>query len=192
MFKEILFKYDINNAKYIKLTNFVLFRVYLKIFIFGLTIGFLSSILISKEAKHLYENVPIIITSLKEDDVDHEKLYNYLLETKIQFPEIVFAQAILETGHFKSKIFITNKNLFGMKEAKQRPTTAKGTELEHAFYENWKESVKDYAMFQSRYILPKIKTEKEYLMYLKSNYAEDPNYIQKIKQIKDSLELKKK
>lgn len=100
----------------------------------------------------------------------------------IRFPHIVYAQAQLETGNFTSHIFQVNNNLFGMREAKRRPTTNKGTENGHAYFDNWKESVVDYAFYQAAYLF-KLKNEGEYWDYLGQNYAEDPNYVNKLKKI---------
>lgn len=119
----------------------------------------------------------IIKENQKENEFTPEKLKGYLIELNVRFPHIVYAQAYIETGNFKSHIFKTNHNLFGMKEAKRRPTTNKGTENGHAYYDTWKESVQDYAFYQAAY-LNDIKTEAEYLQYLQSNYAEAPNYMQ--------------
>ena len=52
-----------------------------------------------------------------------------------------------------------------MKQARARATTAKGTQLGHAYYDDWKESVTDYALYQAAY-LNKLRTEKKYLNYL--------------------------
>ena len=62
-----------------------------------------------------------------------------------------------------------------MKQARARATTAKGTQLGHAYYDNWKESVTDYALYQAAY-LNKLRTESKYLKYLDKNYAEAKNY----------------
>jgi flagellum-specific peptidoglycan hydrolase FlgJ len=101
------------------------------------------------------------------------------LELNIKYPHIVLAQTQLETGGYKSPIFKENHNLFGMKVATQRPTTNKGEESGHAYYDNWKESVVDYGFYQAKY-LSNIKSENEYLQYLKQFYAEDPNYMPKL------------
>jgi len=126
---------------------------------------------ISAETKSI-----IIKESTKENEFSPQKLKAYILELNIKFPHIVYAQARLETGNFKSEIFKTNHNLFGMKVATLRPTTNKGEENGHAYYEGWRESVVDYAFYQAQY-LSDIKTEAEYLQYLKANYAEAPNYM---------------
>jgi hypothetical protein len=118
----------------------------------------------------------------ENDKFSEEKFKEYLLQLNIRFPHIVYAQAVLETGNFASKIFKSNNNLFGMKEAKVRATTNLGTDLGHAMYGHWRESVVDYALFQCAF-LTKIKTEEGYYEYLKENYAESPNYVSKVKEL---------
>lgn len=100
----------------------------------------------------------------------------YILE--IEHPEIVFIQAQIESGNFTSPIFKEGNNLFGMKVAEKRNTTAIGNIRGHAAYLIWKDSVLDYKLMQEKYA--KGKSRKEYLKYLET-YAEDPNYITKIK-----------
>lgn len=56
----------------------------------------------------------------------------------------IFCQSWLETGNFKSKIFEQNANLFGMKLARVRLTTAHGANRGHALYTNCIESIDDY------------------------------------------------
>jgi hypothetical protein len=132
---------------------------------------------ISEETKAI-----ILREADKANEFTPEKLKAYILELNIRFPYIVYAQAQLETGEFKSKIFKENNNIFGMKVARKRPTTNKGEENGHAYYNNWKESVVDYGFYSAQY-LSNIKSEGEYFQYLGQNYAEDPNYVSKIKQI---------
>lgn len=109
-----------------------------------------------------------------------EKMVYLMKELNMKYPHIVYAQSLIETGHFNSKIFKENNNLFGMKQARTRVTTAQGTQYNHAYYENWRESVYDYAFYQCRY-LSGLKNEEEYLAYLGRSYAEDPNYVSKIR-----------
>lgn len=115
-------------------------------------------------------------------DFSEEELIAYVKELNIKFPHIVIAQAKLESGNFKSKIFKENNNLFGMKEAKVRISTNKGTNRGHAKYESWKDCVVDYALYQATY-LSKFKTEEQYYAYLADNYAENGGYIKLIKKI---------
>jgi uncharacterized FlgJ-related protein len=126
---------------------------------------------------------------IKEDiQFSEENLKNLLLELNVKFPHIILAQAKLESGNFKSHMFIENNNIFGMKEAKKRPTTNKGTQNGHAYYENWKDCVIDYAFYQAAY-LNDIKTEEQYYQYLAGSYAKDPGYIAKVKVIANSLKI---
>lgn len=124
----------------------------------------------------------IVKQEVKTSDFTEEKLVEYIKELNIKFPHIVLAQARLESGNFKSKIFKENNNLFGMKEAKQRISTNKGTNLGHARYDSWRECVLDYALYQATY-LSKFKTEKEYYSYLGNNYAENSSYVELLKKI---------
>lgn len=103
-------------------------------------------------------------------------------EVGIAYPDIVLAQAKIETGHFTSKIFRENHNLFGMKLPKQRETTAVGEQYNHARYTSWKQSVIDYKIWQDA-VLTKVKSKRAYLKYLSENYAQDKKYIHKLKQM---------
>lgn len=132
---------------------------------------------ISEETKAI-----ILQEADKDKEFSREKLKAYILELNIKYPHIVIAQAEIETGHFTSQIFKENHNLFGMKVATKRPTTNKGEENGHAYYDNWRESVVDYAFYSAQY-LSDIKSEKAYLDYLSQSYAEDTNYVAKIKKI---------
>jgi len=122
-----------------------------------------------------YDQKLIIVDEVTKSKFSKEALVEELKRLNVRYPHIVLAQAMIESGHFQSNIFRTNNNLFGMKEAKQRTTTARGTNLGHAYYDNWRESILDYAMFQSAY-LRDLKSEQQYLDYLGKNYAEARKY----------------
>lgn len=95
--------------------------------------------------------------------------------------DIVVAQSAIETSHYSSDVFLENNNLFGMREAKGRVTTATGDNLKHATYEFWQESVIDYAIYQSTYL--RGMDHNQYLAYLSANYAENPSYVNLIKKM---------
>lgn len=86
-------------------------------------------------------------------------------------PKIVYAQAILETGHFKSKACIDDNNLFGLYDSNNK---------RYYKFNHWSESVvayKDY--IQRRYEPPN-----DYYEFLTNiGYAEDPDYNNKLKRI---------
>lgn len=58
---------------------------------------------------------------------------------EIKFPDIVYGQARLETGNFKSNVFKKYNNLFGFRKG------------DYLYFRNWKASVQYYADFQKRY-----------------------------------------
>jgi hypothetical protein len=123
-------------------------------------------------------------------DYSEEKLIKEINRMNFRFPHIIYAQAILETNNFKSKLFIENNNLFGMKEAKMRNTLALGTQNSYAYYNSWWESLLDFGFWYSSYAR-KCKTENEYYDLLSKIYAEDPLYIVKTKQIVERIDKNK-
>lgn len=139
-----------------------------------------------KEGRNDAPKVSQVLTPIsvaaEPDTFTVEKFKQYLKELNVKFPHVVYAQAVLETGRFSSKIFKQNNNLFGMKQARMRATTNAGTESGHAVYKSWRESVLDYAMYQCAF-LSRIRTEEAYYTYLRENYAEDPNYIRLVQSI---------
>jgi len=129
-----------------------------------------------------HENLVMVLNDQENSSFTPQQLYDYIKELNIKYPDIVFAQAVLESGNFKSSIFRSNHNLFGMKEAGKRIKTCKGTEMNHAYYDSWKQSVLDYAFYQASY-LNDIKTPEQYLDYLDNNYAEIGNYKTRVNQV---------
>ena len=134
------------------------------------------------------ESVNIILEA-DSNKFSQDNLVKELKRLNVRFPHIVLAQSILETGYWESRIYQENNNLFGMKQARARATTAKGTQLGHAYYDGWKESVTDYALYQAAY-LNKLRTEKKYLNYLDRNYAEAKNYDKNLLAIIERENLK--
>lgn len=95
-----------------------------------------------------------------------EGLWEALEYYKIHHKEIVYAQAILETGWFKS--INHHNNLFGLRG-------------KHYYtYKHWSESIKAYKeKIQSRY-----KQGEDYYQFLiRIRYASNPNYINVLKSI---------
>lgn len=111
-----------------------------------------------------------------------ERFVEEIKRLNFRFPHIVYAQSVIETGGFSSRIFVENHNLFGMKEAQVRAHLAVGTKHNHAYYNNWKESLYDYALYYSEY-LSNIRSEEDYLNYINQRYAEDPNYDTKVRRL---------
>lgn len=94
-------------------------------------------------------------------------LYKEIIRNGILYPKIVLAQAILETGWFRSSVCRNKHNLFGL----TNPRTGKYYEFNH-----WTESVwAYYTKVQYKY------KGGNYLLWLDEiGYAEDPNYLVEI------------
>ena len=132
------------------------------------------------------------VLSVKEG-ISYECLYEQIVEMGIKFPDVVFAQAVLESGNFTSNLFKNHNNLFGMKLPSIRETVAIGkVKNGYAKYNSWGESIYDYYLWQNYMFSKKdISTKKEYLKMIDRIYAENKNYVvilhRVIKQHKDML-----
>ena len=105
-----------------------------------------------------------------------EGLMEALEHYGVKHPQIVYAQAILETGHFKSDLCLNGNNLFGLYNSKK-----------HRYYtfDHWKDCVIAYKeMVQYKYKGDNDKPPNDYYKFLSDiGYAEDAQYIQKLKDI---------
>lgn len=89
----------------------------------------------------------------------------------IHHPEIVYAQAVLETGHSKSVGCLKHNNLFGLYNSKAK---------RYCRFNHWSESVVAY----KEWIQRRYKPPEDYYEFLKRiHYARDPKYIKKLKKI---------
>jgi len=184
----MVYKYDKNSLLYTRNTKLIKLSILITIILI-LTSFFMGRYL-KIEALDEYEKELIVLNlTAEKNKFTEEKFVGVLKELNVKFPHIVMAQSMIETGKWKSKIFKENHNLFGMKQAKVRVNTAIGTQNGHAYYDNWVESVYDYAFYQCRY-LGNIKTEAEYFAYLSKSYAEDENYVTILKKTIETNNLK--
>ena len=112
---------------------------------------------------------------------NQREVYEELVRLDVKFPDIVLAQTILESGNFSSKVAKQNNNLFGMRMPKVRETTAIGQRYGYARYYNWKDSVKDYKLWQEALLkkYPNM-TRGQYKSYINRIYSTGKNYISKI------------
>jgi hypothetical protein len=105
-----------------------------------------------------------------------------------KYPDLILAQALLETGHFKSTIFKENNNLFGMKQPRKRYTLCKGSNLNHGVYDNWKISVEDRMIYDTLYL--KNMTRVQYKRFLDKTYATGGNYTIMLEKLIKQKDLK--
>ncbi|CAN5449070.1 hypothetical protein BH11BAC2_BH11BAC2_00520 [soil metagenome] len=130
-----------------------------------------------------------------------DELKKQLILEKVICPDEVFAQMKLESASFSSPLYKKTKNLMGMRYSFRRPTKASGIYLpdqdtiiytdnqkevlkyaernHYAVYDSWQDAVKDYQLWQEY----NFKMTDRYLNFLGEVYAEDLNYISKIKSI---------
>lgn len=103
----------------------------------------------------------------------------------MKFPRIFLCQVFLETKHLTSKIYLDNNNLVGMKLPRMRPTTAVGVNRGHAVYITAADSIQDYILWQQEFSrsISKCNNDMEYLAFISTFYAEDPDYQKKILKI---------
>ena len=118
-----------------------------------------------------YSHITTFENKTPEEGID-EALQYY----NIKHPTIVKAQAILETANFTSDLCIKNNNLFGLYDSKNK---------RYYSYNHWWESIIAYKKtIQKRY-----ENSRYYYMFLEDiEYAEDKEYINKLKEIAEGLE----
>ena len=106
------------------------------------------------------------MTKSIEDGIDEALIYY-----DIKYPDIVKAQAILETGNYTSNLCINHNNLFGLYDSKNK---------RYYSYKHWYESIEDY----KRLIQSKYDNNKYYYEFLEDiKYASDKKYVSKLKEI---------
>ena len=116
------------------------------------------------------------ITKSENPELTIPNLYKEIIRNGILYPKIVLAQAILETGWFRSSVCRNKHNLFGL----TNPRTGKYYEFNH-----WTESVRAYyTKVQYKY------KGDNYLLWLDEiGYAEDSDYVLVITKILNKYQL---
>lgn len=102
-----------------------------------------------------------------------ENLYAALKKHGIKFPKIVLAQAILETGHFRSPVCNEHNNLFGLRHSKGYFT-----------FNHWEESViayRDKVQYKHR------ENENYYAFLKRIGYSTSKDYVRKVRKIAGQL-----
>ena len=100
-------------------------------------------------------------------------LYAALKKHGIKYPKIVLAQALLETGNFRSRLCREGNNLFGLRHSRGYYT-----------FGHWEESViayRDWVQYKHR------DGEGYYAFLKRIGYASAKDYIYKVRKIADRL-----
>jgi hypothetical protein len=110
----------------------------------------------------------------KERELTMFNLLEVIREVGLSNGLIVLAQALLETGHFSSRVCKEYNNLFGLYDSKNK---------RYFRFNRWEDSVVAYQrMIQYRY------KGGNYFQFLKRiGYAEDPRYIVKLARMVKSI-----
>jgi uncharacterized FlgJ-related protein len=129
-------------------------------------------------------------TLVDQTELTPENLRSFIKTLNLAHPDIVYAQAMLESGNLTSSLVKSNSNLFGMKVPSSRAKVSVKNKSNYSYFERttlegWQMSVIDYALWQSRYA--NYKSKKDYFDHLSRHYAEDPNYVGKLKNIISKL-----
>ena len=100
-----------------------------------------------------------------------EGLMEALEYYEVKYPQIVYAQAVLETGHFKSNVCLNYNNLFGLYDSKNK---------DYYKFNHWAESIVAY----KEWIQKKYQPPNNYYAFLEEiNYAEGKSYTRLLKEI---------
>ena len=104
-----------------------------------------------------------------------EDFYEFCIENSVMYPEVVWAQARLESGNFKAQSYKNTNNCLGIYDSKRK---------RYASFNHWTDCVLAYRdRVQYRY-KGSADNVNEYLSWLvKIGYAQDNTYISKVKTI---------
>ena len=134
-----------------------------------------------QETKEIINVEEVIINpdpegQILSSDISVENYMRALEFYEVKFKKEVLAQAILETGYFKSYNCRVRNNTLGLFNSRK---------MQYFEFDHWSESIKGY----KNMIEYRLKDDEDYYNFLKRiGYAEDPNYIAKVKRIVSSLE----
>lgn len=132
--------------------------------------------LLSVSVKRVKQSEEIILlhdtSNLYNMELTEDNFYYVCNIYSIKYPEIVFAQARLESGNFSSDIYLNNNNCLGIYNSLNN---------EYKSYNHWTECLLDYKQsVQNKYF----NNHHYYYQFLKElPYAKDTNYINKLKTI---------
>lgn len=112
---------------------------------------------------------------LKEWDANSTTMLAACEYYGVKYPRIVTAQAILESGNFKSEVFKKYNNPFGLYNSSKN---------DYFKFSHWTEAVLAYkVMIQNKY------KEGDYYQFLEElPYAEDKDYIKAVKAVESVIE----
>ncbi len=177
------------------------FRWSLSFGILALIIAFsLNDLTHKSEIKEFEKSMMVPFENFEPAKLDPQNLKNEIEQQDILCGDVVYAQMMLESGNLKSFLLKKTNNMLGMRFPFQRETKAVGIYLpaqdtiilgtqdelrrygklnNYAVYDSWQDAVEDYKLWQSY----SFKMNEHYMEFLGKVYAEDDNYISKLRKV---------
>ena len=152
----------------------------------------------SKEKNVAYSSV--LLLPAEKDILTITKVKEELHVQEVMCSKEVLSQVKIESANLTSSLFRKTNNMLGMRYAFKRKTTAAGiyipsrdtiiygsqdklkkyrNTINYAVYANWKDGIADYKLWQDA----NFKVSERYLEFIGKTYAEDPSYVNKIRQV---------
>jgi hypothetical protein len=137
----------------------------------------------------IVEKIPVIINH-NQEKCTPENVKAYIEELNLKYPDVVYQQVMLESNWLRSSLTKTHNNIICMANATLRPTLGHNVGTRFASYNNWKECLVDYAIWQAAYSKG-ITTKEDYYSLLDNIYCpseleenKGPLYSTRLKSIK--------
>ena len=125
---------------------------------------------ISDKDSPIYNNEK---SNSNSNELTIENLYAALKKHGIKYPKIVLAQAILETGRFRSRVCNENNNLFGLRHSNG-----------YYVFDHWEESVIAY----KNKVQYKHRDNENYYAFLRRiGYSTSKDYVRRVREIASQL-----
>ena len=114
-------------------------------------------------------------------EINDTALYQFLLDNNAWYPDILLKQAKIESANYTSNVYKNTNNLYGIRKVGKRQTTQLNSIYNgYGCYNNWCLSVLDRMLWDVFVFKGEKPSEEEYLKAM-GIYAEDKNYINKLK-----------
>jgi uncharacterized FlgJ-related protein len=138
----------------------------------------------------VFEESPNNKPKFKMEEKTRNNVFGLIENECFEYPKIVKAIAVLESGNFTSELFLKYNNAFGMMRVKRRATTQLATKTLFGHYESIASCVRDMKIHWNLYYAGL--SEEQVYEKLQRQYAASRDYADKIKQIADQLKYEER
>ena len=142
--------------------------------VFTYIIGSLVFLLALFVSTNINSNIHSINTEVLSKDInplDTTEFCTFFRDNGGVLFNIAYAQCKIESSNFTSCIYKENKNLFGIRTSTSK--LVQGKNRGHCTYNSYKDCILDYIRIQNKY-----------LKNIDGKYAESPEYIKSLKNVK--------